>query len=1003
MKLIRYIQLLFVVLAWNVAAQSDSRGAITTKVATTSGGQQRALVIGISDYLSSDLKLNFADNDAYMFKNFLTQIEKVNEENISFLVNEEATGIRIAQELKNIYAQSVSGDIVYIYFAGHGDVVDDFDEKIGYLLAADANAKQEYNGVGGVVPLAYLNEKVLPKLAEKGVKVFLVLDACKSGFIYKEGTQKNMGAIQSMFEQSIKFLSCGPNELSYESSELKHGYFTYYLIKGMAGEADSNADNKLQFNEIDDYLYTKVNTSVSQKYHQNQIPSVKTQNNREVFLTVNQNDKGIVFENLPKQTSTIPSRERGVLTKKSNNDESIQLNQEFTNALLRKDLFGKPNSALAIFYKAKENPKISSEFKEAMHDKLIEKLAFSAQSLLNDYINGNKDLPLANEFLAQAKQLEICLQLMDKTDYMYSRYEASKLLLEAFAVIRSKNYQGIKNAKKKLVIALSIEPKAAYLHNAMGLLYSMEQKNDSAHYHFNVSRKLIASWSTPIHNLSDNLMLQNKREAAKQLINESLGVGVKDANTFVQLGLIYENEGIYQLAEEYYKKAIEMQPNSPYIAQKLSRLYQSKGNEIESQKWFDKAIQSDALASLLDVGIASYCKAKKMDTKQTEAIFIQAIEEHPDLSELYTQYADFLVATPVNSHKKIVADSLYSKAIALDPHNITATTGKGWLYFKMRKKIEAQKIMEALIQTNPTHPLAYVNYGHFLQEALHDDQGAKQNYQKAIALDELYLPAYKKLIALLLQQNQTDHAIQLLSQILEKHKDVPDLWNLLGDCNFHKGLFTEAIQAYSEAIKRDITYTKSYAQLGRTELETNQYEDSKKNYLLANIYNPYLNKKGDIAAYIIAMAKEKERFGTPSQTQNLYKLAYEIDPTTANGTMYAHYLYLHQAPQEAIAIGLTLLQNENSKKEQNSIYKLLLKAAIDLSDKKGIESYSKKVEFNDYDQMDVLLTGVYCYAIGNESCFKTSIAKVNQRLLTSIELKEYFSTTTIQRIVLGAK
>jgi uncharacterized caspase-like protein len=67
-----------------------------------------------------------------------------------------------------------------------------------------------------------------------------------------------MGAIQSMFEQSIKFLSCGPNELSYESSELKHGYFTYYLIKGLAGEADSNRDSKIQYNEIDNYLYDKV-------------------------------------------------------------------------------------------------------------------------------------------------------------------------------------------------------------------------------------------------------------------------------------------------------------------------------------------------------------------------------------------------------------------------------------------------------------------------------------------------------------------------------------------------------------------------------------------------------------------------------------------------------------------------------------------------------------------------------------------------------------------------
>ena len=83
-----------------------------------------------------------------------------------------------------------------------------------------------------------------------------------------------------LFENSTKILSCGPNELSFESADLGHGYFTYYLVKGLVGNADSNTDNSLQYRELDDYLYDNVYTTVSKKHKQNQTPVLRTQNDR---------------------------------------------------------------------------------------------------------------------------------------------------------------------------------------------------------------------------------------------------------------------------------------------------------------------------------------------------------------------------------------------------------------------------------------------------------------------------------------------------------------------------------------------------------------------------------------------------------------------------------------------------------------------------------------------------------------------------------------------------
>lgn len=922
-------------------AQEDTRGSKSTKIETTKEGTKRALVIGISDYISENLKLNYADNDAYMFKDYLSQIEKVSEENLCFLANEDATGMRISQELKNIYSKAVSGDVVYIYFAGHGDVIDDFGDKVGYLLAADANANQEYNGVGGVLPLAYLNEKVIPKLTEKGVKVFLVLDACRSGFIYKEGTQKNMGAIQSMFENSIKFLSCGPNELSYESSELKHGYFTYYLVKALAGNADNNTDNNLQYNEIDDYLYNNVNNLVSKKHNQNQIPIIRTENTRAIYKAVGQEDKNIVFKDVSKEKINNEVKSRGALNTKSESKEAIKLTNDFTEALKRKDYYGKPFSALELYESAKANNTISKDLLEKMQAKLIDKLATNAQNLINDYINGANDLPSASEFLKQAKNLEICLQLMNKEDYLYSRINASKLLLEAYSVIKSKNYVGYKKAKIKLNEALKIEPKAAYIHNAMGLIYNLEQKTDSAYYHFTTARNLIKTWAAPTTNLSSNLMMQNRFDEAKEILNTSLGTNGSDVNSYTKLGEIYENEGKYHLAEENYKKAIALNPKNTFVLQKISNLYKTKGNVIESQKWFDQAIQSDSINTLLNYGFLKYINEQKIDKKRAENMFISAIENNPHSSELYSQYADFLSTNTFTSNRNILADSLYTKAISKNPHNISAYAGKGWLYFKIRKKTEAKTFFETGIQFNTNNPEAYYNYANYLNEALKDYTTAKEYYIKAIDKHRLYIPAYTKLVELYNKQNQSDNAINLVTEILKTNKDVPDLWNLLGDSYFSKQNYTEAINAYKQAINSDNSYAKSYSKLGQSELETNEFEASKKNYLLANAYDPYQNKKSDIATYILSLARNKQNFGTAAKTKELFKLAYEIDSSVENGLVYSDYLYLNQEPETANQLCIELLKKEVSKKEKIRLYELIVKSAIDLNNKDICDKYMK--------------------------------------------------------------
>jgi uncharacterized caspase-like protein len=72
------------------------------------------------------------------------------------------------------------------------------------------------------------------------------------------------------------------NEVSVEKDELKHGIFTYYLLEGLRGKADSDNDGIITVDEV----YRYVSTKVSQATGQNQHPVKKGETTGQIILGV---------------------------------------------------------------------------------------------------------------------------------------------------------------------------------------------------------------------------------------------------------------------------------------------------------------------------------------------------------------------------------------------------------------------------------------------------------------------------------------------------------------------------------------------------------------------------------------------------------------------------------------------------------------------------------------------------------------------------------------------
>ncbi len=225
------------------------------------------LLIGVNSYQDETLNdLNYCSNDCQKLGQALeicTQEFPVKE----IVLHHDSSAQtpvkrKVLQSLKK-FGDAKPEDTVLFYFSGHGFL--DPQTKQPILCLADT---QKAN-------LAETGLKVQTVLDElaccKAQHQFVWLDACHSGGMkFKESdlqlkrenernnlTPQLMQILHQRAKQSQGFyamLSCDKKEKSLEFSELGHGLFTNYLIKGLRGEA---ADRKgvIEADRLYKYIY----------------------------------------------------------------------------------------------------------------------------------------------------------------------------------------------------------------------------------------------------------------------------------------------------------------------------------------------------------------------------------------------------------------------------------------------------------------------------------------------------------------------------------------------------------------------------------------------------------------------------------------------------------------------------------------------------------------------------------------------------------------------------
>ncbi len=228
--------------------QQDTKSDILT---ARNAGQLKvwAVIVGVSSYNHMPT-LRYTDDDAYRMFAFLKSPEggALTDEQIKVLIDEEATKQNIENTMREVYSKAGPNDLIMLYFSGHG--------LKGSFLPID------YDGYNNKLP----HEDVNKILNESQAKYKLcIADACHSGSLLAMKSGEISNALESYYKSLAQaqagtalLMSSKSDETSLESSGLRQGVFSHFLIRGLKGEADSNNDKIVTMKELFDFVDKNV-------------------------------------------------------------------------------------------------------------------------------------------------------------------------------------------------------------------------------------------------------------------------------------------------------------------------------------------------------------------------------------------------------------------------------------------------------------------------------------------------------------------------------------------------------------------------------------------------------------------------------------------------------------------------------------------------------------------------------------------------------------------------
>lgn len=608
-----------------------------------------AIIIGISKYKNIP-PLQYADKDAIAFYNYLVSDNGMDADsnNVAICLNEEANINNLGNKVSDILRKDIKkGDRVIFFFAGHGD----YDAKImkdqSLLLLYGASNGNYFQNVfsGDYISTSDLHIKFTSELIKRGANVILIIDACHSGGMNSPLAGGEQGGIVTAnalntIQSTIKLYSCQASQYSLESKQFGggRGLFSYVLMEGLYGMADSNGDSIISIKEIQRYLEDNVpKLALPNK----QDPVIKTEDNTIAICKVN--------GKLLADYKNINDKSLPFLAEASNkgNEDSWLSNMDTTMKGLyktcKKQIENKNLENAYVNYKQYELLDSISDASIFLRRNLSAALQQQTSNILTPML---EDVSKSEARSWEVKQAEIDLnkasELLGRDHFLYKKLQARRLFLKVlYIVLKGDENKNLKQCIEDLNESISLEPNAPYAYFYLSsLLYETNNIQEAEN---NIKKYLDLIPTSPwAHNNYGIIQMKlNRFEEAEKEYKKAIELDKDDGTAYLNYGIVFYSLYRNEEAEKYIKKAIEIEPNSGYAHNNYGFLLDDLNRYEEAEKEYKKAIEllpKYALPHNSYAGLLSNLKRYK----EAEEQYKIAIRLKPNYYDAHYNYGIFL-------------------------------------------------------------------------------------------------------------------------------------------------------------------------------------------------------------------------------------------------------------------------------------------------------------------------------------------------------------------------
>ncbi len=234
----------------------------------------------------------------------------------------------------------------------------------------------------------------------------------------------------------------------------------------------------------------------------------------------------------------------------------------------------------------------------------------------------------------------------------------------------------------------------------------------------------------------------------------------------------------FDRAEEYYKRALELDPESVIKLGNYALFLQNVRKDFDrAEEHFKRALELDPEHANNLGGYAIFLQNVRKDFDRAEEHFKRALELDPEHANNLGNYALFLEDVRKDFDR---AEEHFKRALELDPESVIKLGNYAVFLKNVRKDFDqAEEYYKRALELDPEHADNLGNYAIFLKNVRKDFDRAEEYYKRVLELDSEHANSLGNYGQLLLEKGEDDKAWELIEKSMTMAEKDPlgaELW-----------------------------------------------------------------------------------------------------------------------------------------------------------------------------------------------------------------------------------